>query len=1391
MLRFRKLLAVVLSVMMVLLMLPVSTQAAEESAAHIHCMCGAVTTEDTLCGDCGTVAVEWTGISAMPAATEPGCYYLEADISVAPFVVSSGDFAFCLCGHDMTSAAGKRMFEASGESTLSFTDCTEDPGMITGTTGATAANGTAIRINAGAVMNVWSVKITDHTGTNKDGLIFLDMDKTGTYGVGGTFNMYSGEISGNTVRRGAVYATLATGTQSPAVVRILGGTITGNTGVGTGNSAGGAGIYGLTDIEVGGDAKIYGNTSASGPADVYIRDDQGAKLVISDTKPLSDGANICYGTKNTDDSENLQFISGEPDALTWNNAWISYDGRAVKYRDGKFYTAADIVISGHDHDGKAWISVSEETQLLPEKSGCYVLDGDVKLQKVITLTEGQQVLLCLNGHTLTAGEGDRHFNLMSGSQLTICDCTATGAGEAYTAGKLTGGTGNGGGAIRVYGNAVLVLEDGILTGNSTEGNGGAVYLEKEAAFRMTGGQICKNTGAFGGAIRFAAGTDTEPAATFVMEGGWICHNESPDRGGALHAAGGASIALRGGIIEGNTAATNGGAISINGATTVDLSGTVIRDNAATTRGGGLFLSSGAILNMTGGEISGNSAKVGGGILTQNEGTTVNLSAGTITGNQAGEGGGAGIYASTGTAFNMSGGEVSNNTSEVGGGGMVLVEMTANITGGKISGNKGSKAGAGLCVQGAEVYLGNVVISENVSTASAGGIYVTRAGETCANVMIDGAEIISNKANGNGGGMSVYMNGNTVTMKSGKINYNAAKDGGGVLVQRECTFTMNGGEICSNTTTSGGGGGYYASVDSTFIMNGGLISGNYSETSGGGVFCVRAKAQFNGGSISHNTANTAAGGVYVNGSKAAFNGTWVTNNRAKTGSCGGVMVNSVTHKVDGVATRFASYVSINAGSISYNTTPKAGAGLLVQARDSVVDMYGGKISYNTATKFAGGVYVGVGAAFNMHGGEISYNVTEKDVAGGIRHDGGNGHYTGGEIHHNMTTRSGGGIVVGGKGNNVTLKNVKIYANEAKLGGGLVLQGQGSELKMENCEVYDNLTSQDGAGIYVSTYVKCYMNDCHFHHNITQTNGGGVYSWATSYVYLTDCLIENNEAKAQGGGVWTRGDGFTITGSKIRQNTAGDSGGGIYVGQMGAATYGYTPGMEIGTTEISNNISGGQGGGLYQAWGALCKLSCVDFTANRSVDEGSAFWVKDELTMHQVSTIGNCSENNGHAVYMAGGEYDGHSYVAGLMTVSGDIKVYDNEGGNLYLGAQTPMVAGQEGLGADTHIEITMAEGLLTDWFWGAYDYEGGDLVYTITYGDRSITDPEDASALQEETPVEEPTEGAEPTEAPTEGEKTEPKGNTGLIVGIAAIVAVIAAAAVIIVVAASRKKKVAK
>lgn len=129
------------------------------------------------------------------------------------------------------------------------------------------------------------------------------------------------------------------------------------------------------------------------------------------------------------------------------------------------------------------------------------------------------------------------------------------------------------------------------------------------------------------------------------------------------------------------------------------------------------------------------------------------------------------------------------------------------------------------------------------------------------IMNAGAKILSNNNNDSlGGGVYVNENG-TFAMEGGLISgNNSVYGGGGVFVNNNGTFTMTNGEISSNTTNSSGGG-IYVNQNASYMMKGGEISGNKGGY-GGGVSMEYGRFTMSGGEIYGNTANYSGGGVRI-------------------------------------------------------------------------------------------------------------------------------------------------------------------------------------------------------------------------------------------------------------------------------------------------------------------------------------------------------------------------------------------------------------------------------------------------------------------------------------------------------------------------------------------------
>jgi hypothetical protein len=217
----------------------------------------------------------------------------------------------------------------------------------------------------------------------------------------------------------------------------------------------------------------------------------------------------------------------------------------------------------------------------------------------------------------------------------------------------------------------------------------------------------------------------------------------------------------------------------------------------------------------------------------------------------------------------------------------------------------------------------------------GGRVQVRSG--AALFLKDGAKITG--MTGSGRPVTVYEGG-TFTMEGGSIEDNTSTSGGGVY--NRGTFIMKDGSISNNTASINGGGVYNAG---TFTMEGGSIDNNTASDNGGGVYVTDGGTFImKGDSIYYNTASKDGGGVY--------------NAGTFTMEGGSIEENSVY--ADGANIDSASYVC---GGGVYNRgtfTMKDGSIFLNHA--SALDAYA----------YGGGVYLDSDSVIAKTGGTINGN-----------------------------------------------------------------------------------------------------------------------------------------------------------------------------------------------------------------------------------------------------------------------------------------------------------------------------------------------------------------------------------------------------------------------------------
>ena len=146
------------------------------------------------------------------------------------------------------------------------------------------------------------------------------------------------------------------------------------------------------------------------------------------------------------------------------------------------------------------------------------MSGDITLTGTLSINN-KELSIDLNGHTITAANNQRAFNISNGGTLEIKD--SVGKGIIQGNGTVTGR----GGAIYMEGSgSALTISGGTIQGFTVSTHGGGVYM-RDGIFNMTGGAIENCTASTsGGGVYMNDGT-------FNMTGGAIENCTAPEGAG--------------------------------------------------------------------------------------------------------------------------------------------------------------------------------------------------------------------------------------------------------------------------------------------------------------------------------------------------------------------------------------------------------------------------------------------------------------------------------------------------------------------------------------------------------------------------------------------------------------------------------------------------------------------------------------------------------------------------------------------------------------------------------------------------------------------------------------------------------------------------------------------
>lgn len=638
--------------------------------------------------------------------------------------------------------------------------------------------------------------------------------------------------------------------------------------------------------------------------------------------------------------------------------------------------------------------------------------------------------------------------------------------------------------------------------------------------------------------------------------------------------------------------------------------------------------------------------------------------------------GRGVYVYKGT-FNMYGGSITGNKTDRGGGVYVDTKGTFNMYGGTITGNSATGDGGGVYVIGSNSKftmtggsIGGTATNDANQAKYGGGVYVSSGTFT-----MSGGTITGNKVSysyGDGGGVFVNYNGTFNMSDDSRITGNTAFHGGGVCVERNLggnnnkpgNFAMSGGTIGGMTDADANsaqyGGGVY--VMGTFTLTGGEISGNNAKGVSGGVY-VNADSTFTvsgAPKITNNTQKTTtSSNVYLTG--------------GPEGKPGAVIVIGDAHLDSGA--EIGVTLDSNYGDKAFTSGWNAKMGDNNPSNYFISDVGGkGFEQSNREVKLCDGHthYLCGGSTCNGsgHEAESSATVFAKEIKqegdklyigdtewlAGDRYALSAGSYC---LSTDLTLDAG--IKITG---NVTLclNGHSITANHD---GDVIAVNSGATFTLTDCKggnsdaAFGKIThasGKDGRGVYVSN------------RNATFNMYGG--SIADNNM-VTDDYVGNDEV---GGGVYIADNGatFNMYGGTICGNTAGSSGGGVYMVEK--ANFNMYGGTICGNTATRNlgggvcvykngnfNMSGGEigdngarcGGGVYVGDSSTFTITGGSITGNNVSDwrAGGGIYISDDAKNFTVSGNIQITGNMKMGTKNENGKYTGGT-VENLYLLAGE-------------------------------------------------------------------------------------------------------------------------------------------
>ena len=358
----------------------------------------------------------------------------------------------------------------------------------------------------------------------------------------------------------------------------------------------------------------------------------------------------------------------------------------------------------------------------------------------------------------------------------------------------------------VYCYRTTYIYNAVIRNNSASSLGGAVYMPASTgAFLYLGGEndyadsrvvFEGNTSAGNGGAIYAQNKLEAQDTQFIN------NSTTTGTGGAIHAAK-AELVLTNTVFDGNTAKTYGGAVCETGVNSKDdvpeITGTdvVFKNNRALATGGAIYMNKEASAYLENADFINNTAQNNGGAVYLNA-AYLDINGGTIKQNSSSTNGGA-LTAVAASSIRFNEIDASQNTAKYGG--FVYCEAESTLYGydSTLAENRATS-------QGGAVYM---------ITGSNGGIYNTTFHKnTCTN---------------EGGALYIYLYGTEyeapkMVLHSNTYTENEANNGGAIYTAKQSTIDLYN-SVAKKNNASKGGFLYHTAFDTVVNLASLILEGN--------------------------------------------------------------------------------------------------------------------------------------------------------------------------------------------------------------------------------------------------------------------------------------------------------------------------------------------------------------------------------------------------------------------------------------------------------------------------------------------------------------------------------------------------------------------------------------